>query len=180
MEDTKKQIEASIAKVPNFPKPGILFYDVTTIFSNPSAFHLVLDSFESELKNVEFDAFVAAESRGFILGAPLADRMGKPLLLARKKGKLPRKTLSGAYDLEYGSAEIEIHVDDVHEGMKIVVVDDLIATGGTLKCTIGLLESLGCTVPKVIAIIGLVYLPYRDLLKDYDVSTLITYDTEHV
>ncbi|MGB3242337.1 MAG: adenine phosphoribosyltransferase, partial [Candidatus Omnitrophota bacterium] len=129
----KMDLDKAIRKVPDFPKPGILFYDVTSIFANPEAFQFVLDKMDELYKDVEIDGVIAIESRGFLLGAPFALKRSIPLVLARKSGKLPGDTIAKSYSLEYGEATLEIHKSDLTPNKKWLIVDDLIATGGTLE-----------------------------------------------
>ncbi|MCQ2982431.1 MAG: adenine phosphoribosyltransferase [Treponemataceae bacterium] len=176
LKDSDKQIiDAAIRRVPNFPKEGILFYDITGVLVNPQAFDLVLKTMEEYYTGSGIDAIAAVESRGFIFAAPLAQKLGIPLILIRKKGKLPGDTYSCKYDLEYGSAEIEVHKADVQKGQKILVVDDLIATGGTLEATKKLLEQGGAEAVEVFGVIGLPELNYEKVLNPTPVTTLINY-----
>lgn len=176
MNDSDKQIiDAAIRRVPDFPKEGILFYDITGILVNPKAFDLVLKTMEDHYKDSGIDAIAAVESRGFIFAAPLAQKLGIPLILIRKKGKLPGDTYSCKYALEYGTAEIEVHKADVKPGQKILVVDDLIATGGTLDATKKLLEQGGAQAVEVFGVIGLPELNYDSVLAPTPVTTLINY-----
>jgi adenine phosphoribosyltransferase len=174
MEDLKKYIRS----VPDFPKPGICFYDITTLLQNPVGYRLALDEMETYVRSRKPDILVSIESRGFIFGAALADRLKLGIITARKPGKLPYKTISRKYDLEYGSACLEIHADAVKKGDKVVIVDDLIATGGTLQAACKLVEELGGEVTGVSAVIDLTFLPWREKLAGYDVNCLIAYDSE--
>lgn len=171
-------IDNAIRRVPNFPKEGILFYDITGILVNPEAFNHCLDCAVEIYKDLKVDAVAGVESRGFLFAAPLADRLGIPLILIRKKGKLPGDVWSCKYDLEYGSAEIEIHKSDVKEGQNILVIDDLIATGGTLNATRTILEQAGATVAEFFGVVGLPFLNYEKVLAPTKVRTLINYDSE--
>jgi adenine phosphoribosyltransferase len=171
-------LDKVIRKVPDFPKPGILFYDITSIFTNAEAFKYVVDTMVESYSNQKVDGVIAIESRGFILGACYAYKKGLPLVLARKKGKLPGKTISQSYDLEYGSAVLEIHKDDLLPGKKWLIIDDLIATGGTLKAVASMIESVGAHVAGVFSIIGLPFLRYNDKIGQYKPVTLIDYDSE--
>ncbi|MDD3730866.1 MAG: adenine phosphoribosyltransferase [candidate division Zixibacteria bacterium] len=174
MSDLKKYIRS----VPDFPKPGINFYDLTTLFSEPVGFKLALDKMEAFLRTRDTQKILAIESRGFILGAALADRMNLPLIVARKKGKLPYKTIVEDYSLEYGSASLEIHADAVYPGEKVAVVDDLIATGGTLLAACKLVERLKGKIAGISCVVGLVFFPFDKILADYEVNYLISYDSE--
>jgi len=167
-----------IRKVPDFPKPGILFYDVTSIFTDPKAFQFVLDEMDTYYKNVSIDGVIAIESRGFLLGAPFALKRSLPLVLARKKGKLPGDTIAKTYSLEYGEAELEIHTSDLTPGKKWLIVDDLIATGGTLEAVASMVEDHGAEVAGIFSIIGLPFLNYMERIDKYNPKTLIDYQSE--
>ncbi len=171
-----KELKDYVRSIPDFPKPGIIFRDITTILADADGFQLAIDELGKLLEGVDYDVIVGAESRGFIFGAPLAYKYHKPLVLARKKGKLPGETVSQEYELEYGSATIEMHKDAINEGQKVIVVDDLIATGGTLAATAKLVEKLGGEVVKIICVMELAGLKGREKLKGYDVGTVITYE----
>lgn len=171
-------LDSVIRRVPNFPKPGILFYDITGILVNPQAFSFCIDSMVKMYKNEKIDAVAAVESRGFVFAAPFAEKLGIPLILIRKKGKLPGNTFSCKYALEYGFAEIEVHKDDVKAGDKILVVDDLIATGGTLQAAQNVLEQGGASVAGFFGVVGLPFLNYEKILGDVPVKTLIEYHAE--
>jgi len=168
-------LDDAIRKVPDFPKPGILFYDITSVLTNPDAFRFCVDSMVKLYRNEKLDAVAAIESRGFLFAAPLCDRLGLPLVLVRKKGKLPGKTRSKKYELEYGEAEIEMHEADIPSGGRILIVDDLIATGGTVKAAAEILVEGGATPIGVFAVIGLPFLHYEDSLEGLPVKTLIEY-----
>ncbi|MCA1949911.1 adenine phosphoribosyltransferase [Gracilinema caldarium] len=176
--DTTFDLDAAIRKVPDFPKKGILFYDITSILANPKAFAYCLDAMEDLYRNESIDAVAAIESRGFVFAAPFADRLGIPLILIRKKGKLPGKTISKKYQLEYGEAEIEVHPDDVPVGKRVLVVDDLIATGGTLRAATDLIAAAGAEVAGLFGVVGLPFLNYRALLGSIPIKTLIEYHGE--
>ena len=173
MDHLKKYIR----EVPDFPKPGILFYDVTTLLEMPAAYRKALDAMETYAKSREANKIVAIESRGFIMGGALADRLSLSLVIARKPGKLPYQTESMRYDLEYGSDSLEIHADTIFPGDRILLVDDLIATGGTLLATARLIEKLGGEIVGVSAMIALDFLPWEEKLADYDVNALVRYQT---
>lgn len=153
-----------------------MFRDITTVLQDAEGFHLAIDELNQLLAGLDFDAIVGAESRGFILGAPLAYERHKPFILVRKKGKLPCETVSQDYDLEYGKATIEMHKDAITPGQKVVIVDDLIATGGTLEASAKLVERLGGEVVKIICLMELAGLKGRDKLAGYDVESVITYE----
>ncbi len=171
-------LDAAIRKVPDFPKKGILFYDITSILADPVAFRYCLDRMMELYADKAIDAVAAIESRGFVFAAPFADRLGIPLILIRKKGKLPGKTIAKKYQLEYGEAEIEVHGDDVPKGKRVLVVDDLIATGGTLKAATDLIVVAGAQVAGLFGVVGLPFLNYRAMLGNIPITTLIEYDSE--
>jgi adenine phosphoribosyltransferase len=171
-------LDASIRKIPDFPKPGILFYDITSILVQPEAFRHCIDSMLELYAKERLSAVVAIESRGFLFAAPFCERLGLPLLLARKKGKLPGKTISQSYDLEYGQAEIEIHVDDIPKGGRVLIVDDLIATGGTVEAVAELIRRGGAEAAGAFAVVGLPFLDYAKSLPGLAVRTLIEYHGE--
>ena len=171
-----KKIEEYVRTIPDFPEPGIMFRDITTVLQDAEGFHLAIDELNQLIQDLEFDAIVGAESRGFILGAPLAYERHKPFILVRKKGKLPCETISQDYDLEYGKATIEMHKDAIIPGQKVVIVDDLIATGGTLEASAKLVEALGGEVVKIICLMELAGLKGREKLSQYDVESVITYE----
>lgn len=171
-----KKIEDYVRTIPDFPEPGIMFRDITTVIGDADGFKLAIDEMCSLIDDIEYDAIVGAESRGFILGAPLAYEKHKPFILIRKKGKLPFETVSQSYDLEYGSATIEMHKDAITPGQRVVIVDDLIATGGTLEASAKLVESLGGVVVKIICLMELAGLNGRSKLEGYDVASVITYE----
>jgi adenine phosphoribosyltransferase len=171
-------LDKVIRKIPDFPKPGILFYDITSILLDPEAFGYCIDKMIEQYAHRRIDAVAAIEARGFIFGAPFAERIKSPLILMRKKGKLPGKTRSRSFALEYGEDEIHVHTDDIVPGQNVLVVDDLIATGGTLKAACGLIEDAGARVAGIFGVVGLPFLPYQTILKDYPVTTLIQYNSE--
>lgn len=173
-----EQIKKYIREVPNFPKPGINFYDITTLFQDPVGFDLALDGMEKYVRSRNPNKIVAIEARGFVFGAALADRLKLSLVPCRKAGKLPYKTITEEYALEYGTDKIQIHADAVSAGDRVVVVDDLIATGGTLLAACKLVERLGGTVTGISSVIGLTFLPYKEKLSGYDLNFLISYDSE--
>ena len=170
-----KAVEDYVISIPDFPEPGIIFRDITSVIQDPEGFQLAVDSMEKFLDGVDFDLVAGAESRGFIFGAPIARDMKKGLILVRKKGKLPRETVSQEYALEYGTAELEIHKDAVKPGQKVVLVDDQMATGGTVEASIKMIERLGGKVVKVIFLMELAGLKGREKLNGYDVDSVIIY-----
>lgn len=171
-----KKIEEYVRSIPDFPEPGIIFRDITTVLQDADGFKLAIDSMQDLLKDVDVDVIVGAESRGFVFGAPLAYNLGKPFVLVRKKGKLPCETVSKSYDLEYGSATIEMHKDSIKPGQKVVLVDDLIATGGTIEAAAELIEELGGEVVKIVFLMELAGLKGRERLKKYDVASVLCYE----
>lgn len=171
-----KKVEDYVRSIPDFPEPGIIFRDVTSILQNPDGLHLAVDGILDMLKDVDFDVVVGPESRGFIFGVPVAYEMHKGFVPVRKKGKLPCETIEMSYDLEYGSATIEMHKDSIVPGQKVVIIDDLIATGGTIEAIIKMVESLGGEVVKICFVMELAGLEGRKRLKGYPVSSIITYE----
>ena len=171
-----KKLEDYVVTIPDFPEPGIMFRDVTSVIQDAEGLRLAIDSLQSLLEGLEFDVLVGAESRGFIFGMPLAYNLHKPFVLVRKKGKLPRETVSKEYALEYGTAEIEMHKDAIKPGQKVVLVDDLIATGGTMKAAAEMVEELGGEVVKIVFLMELAGLKGRDVLEKYDVASAIIYE----
>ena len=164
-----------IRDVPDFPTPGILFRDITPLLQHPAAFRFAVDRMAERFAGTDFDAIVGIESRGFLFAAPLAYNLGIPLVPARKQGKLPYETNSVSYELEYGTDSIEVHVDAVRPGDRVLIVDDLIATGGTLAATVELIERVGGSIAGVGVVIELSDLNGRDLLSGHDVESLLTY-----
>ena len=170
-----KKLEDYVITIPDFPKPGIMFRDITGILRSADGFKLAIDELIKRLEGVEFDTIAVAEARGFILGSPVAYELGKKLALVRKKGKLPRETVQKSYELEYGSAVIEMHKDSISEGERVVIIDDLIATGGTVKASQELIEQLGGKVVKILFVIELEGLNGRALFDGIDVESIIKY-----
>lgn len=171
-----KKIEEYVRSIPDFPEPGIIFRDVTSILQDADGLKLAVDSMQECLKDVDVDVIVGTESRGFIFGVPIAYNLNKPFVPVRKKGKLPCETISRSYDLEYGSATIEMHKDSIKPGQKVALVDDLIATGGTIEAAIKMIEELGGEVVKVVFLMELAGLNGREKLKGYDVESVICYE----
>ena len=171
-----KRIEDYVISIPDFPEPGIIFRDITGILRDADGLKLSIDKIQEMLEGVEFDAVLGLESRGFIFGMPIAYNLHKAFIPVRKKGKLPRETVSAKYDLEYGTAEIEIHKEDLRPGMKVVIIDDLIATGGTVEAAVKLAESLGAEDVKIAFVMELAGLKGRERLAGYDVESVITYE----
>lgn len=170
-----KELKDYVRSIPDFPEKGIIFRDVTTVLQDPDGFNLAINSMQEKLKDVDFDLILGAESRGFIFGAPIAYNLKKGFIPVRKKGKLPCQTIEESYDLEYGKATLEIHKDAIKPGQKVVIVDDLIATGGTLEAIIKLVERLGGKVEKILCLIELPELNGKEKLKGYDVETNIVF-----
>ncbi len=171
-------LDAVIRKVPDFPKKGITFYDITSLFTNADAFRYVVDHMVSRYATEEIDGVVAVESRGFLLGSCFAYKAGLPVVLARKKGKLPGETWECSYDLEYGSATMEIHKADLEYGKHWLIIDDLIATGGTLEAVAKMIEFSGGEAVGIFSIIGLPFLNYKEKLQKYNPVTMIDYQSE--
>ena len=171
-----KKIEEYVRSIPDFPEPGIIFRDVTSVLQDADGLQLAIDSMQDCLEGEEFDVITGLESRGFIFGMPLAYNLHKPFVLVRKAGKLPCETVSRTYDLEYGSATIEMHKDSIKPGQKVVIVDDLIATGGSVEAAIKLVEELGGEVVKIVFLMELAGLHGRDKLAKYDVASVVTYE----
>ena len=176
MKKMEEYVRSSIWSIPDFPEEGIIFRDVTSVLQDADGLRLAIDSMQELLKDVEFDVVVGAESRGFVFGTPIAYNLHKPFVLVRKKGKLPCETISKEYDLEYGSAVIEMHRDSIQPGQKVVLVDDLIATGGTIQAAAELVEELGGEVVKIIFLMELAGLKGREKLSKYDVASVIRYE----
>ncbi len=170
-----KTVKDYIREIPDFPKEGVTFRDITSLLQDADGLRLAVNELLNQLSGIDFDIIAGAESRGFIFGAPLAYELHKPFVLIRKKGKLPRETVSQDYDLEYGTASLEIHRDSVKPGQKVVIVDDLIATGGTLEASAHLFEMLGGKIEKIVCLMELTELGGRDRLKGYDVSSVVSY-----
>ena len=158
-----KKLEDYVVSIPDYPEPGIIFRDVTSILQDAEGLKLAIDSLQAELDGLDF-------------GMPIAYNLHKPFVLVRKKGKLPRETVSASYDLEYGSAEIEMHKDSIKPGQKVVLIDDLIATGGTIEAAAQLVETLGGEVVRIIFLMELAGLKGREKLKNYDVRSVIRYE----
>ena len=177
MTALRQRLETAIRAVPDFPKPGILFRDITPVLEDPILCRAITEGFRERLQGIPVDAIAGIESRGFLFGMPLALALGVPFLTVRKKGKLPWRTVSYKYDLEYGSAEVEMHVDSVKPGMRVMVHDDLLATGGTAAAAAELIQKQGGTVAAFSFLIELSFLNGMDRLKPYgaDVVRLVTY-----
>ena len=170
-----KKLEDYVTTIPDFPEPGIMFRDITSVLQDADGLRLAVDTMQESIKDLDFDVVVGPESRGFIFGMPIAYNLHKPFVLIRKKGKLPRETVEKTYDLEYGTATIEMHKDSIKPGQKVLIVDDLIATGGTTKAMVELIESLGGVVTGVVVMMELAGLEGRKQLKDIPLYSAITY-----
>ena len=170
-----KKVEDYVRSIPDFPEKGIIFRDITSVIQSPEGLKLAIDGINESLKDVDYDVVVGPESRGFIFGVPVAYANGKGFVPVRKKGKLPCETISEDYSLEYGTATTEMHKDAIVPGQKVVIVDDLIATGGTTEAIIKLIERLGGEVVKIVFLIELEGLNGREKLAGYDVDSVIKY-----
>ena len=166
----------TVRSIPDFPKPGIIFRDVTTLFKDPDAYRELMDRIAASFDGIKVDAVAGPEARGFVLGSVLAYQLHAGFIPVRKPGKLPYESVSYSYDLEYGSDPVEIHKDAITPGMKVVLLDDLIATGGTIKAAAELVEELGGEVVKILFLLELKGLNGRALLEGYDVETVVAYD----
>ena len=171
-------LDKSIRKIKDFPKPGILFYDITSIFTDHAAFQHVIDRMEETYKNTQIDGVVAIESRGFLLGAPFALKKRIPLVLARKEGKLPGDTIAESYSLEYGNSIVEMHADAIDPGEKVVVIDDLIATGGTIGAAVNLVKKLGGEILECGFVVELPDLNGREKIKDQKIFAMCEFEGE--
>ena len=171
-----RDLDSYIRSIPDFPEEGIIFRDVTSVIQDAEGFKLAIDIMQEKTKDLEYDVVVGAESRGFIFGAPLAYNNHKPFVIIRKAGKLPCETISQEYELEYGTATIEIHKDAIKPGQKVLLVDDLMATGGTNEAMIKLVEALGGEIAGVVVLIELAGLKGRERLSKYRIDAAITYE----
>ncbi|MCR5831637.1 MAG: adenine phosphoribosyltransferase [Lachnospiraceae bacterium] len=171
-----KKLEEYVTSIPDFPEKGIIFRDITSVLQDGEGLQLAVDAYKKMLEGVDFDVIVGAEARGFIFGGALSYLFHKPFVPARKPGKLPRETVSMEYELEYGKASIELHNDSIRPGQKVVIVDDLIATGGTVEAIAKLVEQLGGNVVKIVFLMELAGLSGRKRLSKYDVESEIIYE----
>ena len=171
-----KKLEEYVRSIPDFPEKGIIFRDVTSVLQDADGLHLAINEMDKCLEGIDYDVVVGPESRGFIFGVPIAYNNHKAFVPVRKKGKLPCETVSRSYDLEYGSATIEMHKDSIKPGQKVAIIDDLIATGGTVEAAIKLVEELGGEVVKVVFLMELAGLKGRERLAGYDVASVIRYE----
>lgn len=173
--NTMKKVEDYVRTIPDFPEPGIMFRDITTVLQDADGLQLAIDEMTKLLDGVDCDVIAGAESRGFIFGTAIAYNTHKPFVLVRKAGKLPGETVAKTYDLEYGTATIEMHKDSIKPGQKVVLVDDLIATGGTIEAAAQLVEELGGEVVKIVFLMELEGLKGRERLAKYDVASVVKY-----
>ena len=171
-----KKLEEYVVSIPDFPEEGIIFRDITSVLQDAEGLHLAIETMQDLVKDLEYDVVVGAESRGFIFGTPIAYNQKKPFILIRKKGKLPRETVSIEYELEYGTATIEMHRDSIKKGQKVLIVDDLIATGGTTEAMIKLVEQLGGEVVGVVVLMELAGLKGRERISGYRLDSAICYE----
>ena len=171
-----KELKDYVVTIPDFPAPGVMFRDVTSVIQDPDGLQLAVDTMQDLVKDVDYDVIIGAESRGFIFGAPIAYNQHKALVLARKQGKLPRETVSETYALEYGTATLEIHKDAIKPGQKVLIVDDLIATGGTVEAIIRLVKKLGGEPVGVLCLMELAGLKGTDALAPVPLYSAITYE----
>ena len=171
-----KKLEDYVRSIPDFPEEGVIFRDVTSVLQDADGLRLSIDAMQELVEEVECDVICGTESRGFIFGMPIAYNLHKAFVPIRKKGKLPCETISESYDLEYGSAEVEIHKDAIKPGQKVVLVDDLIATGGTIEACAKMIERLGAEVTRIVFLMELAGLKGREKLEKYDVKSVICYD----
>ena len=171
-----KKLEEYVKSIPDFPEKGIIFRDVTSVLQDADGLHMAIDQMQKKLEGVDFDIVLGPESRGFIFGVPIAYNMHKAFVPVRKKGKLPRATISQTYDLEYGTATIEIHKDAIQPGQKVVIIDDLIATVGTTEAIIKMVEELGGEVVRCVFLMELAGLKGREKLNGYDIDSAIIYE----
>ncbi len=171
-----KKLEEYVRSIPDFPEEGIIFRDVTSVLQDGDGLHLAIDTMQDKIKDLEYDVVVGPESRGFIFGTPIAYNNHKPFVLIRKKGKLPCETVEMEYELEYGTATIEMHKDSIKKGQKVLIVDDLIATGGTTEAMIKLIEALGGEVVGVVVLIELAGLKGREKISGYRLESAICYE----
>ena len=171
-----KELKDYVRTIPDFPEKGIMFRDITSVLQDADGLHLAIDTMQDLVKDLDFDVVVGAESRGFIFGTPIAYNLHKPFVLIRKKGKLPCETVEVDYDLEYGKATREMHKDSIKKGQKVLIVDDLIATGGTTEAMIRLVESLGGEVAGVLVMMELAGLKGREKISRYRLDSAVVYE----
>lgn len=170
------EVEKYVRSIPDFPEEGIIFRDITSVLQDAEGLKVAIDSMLEILDGTDFDVVVGPESRGFVFGMPVAYELNKGFVMVRKKGKLPCETIEAEYDLEYGTAVVEMHKDSIKPGQRVVIVDDLIATGGTIEAIVKMIESLGGIVVKIVFLMELCGLNGRDRLKGYDVESVVAYE----
>lgn len=173
-----KDLKDYVRSIPDFPKPGIIFRDITTLINNADGFQQAIDDMCEKVKDIDFDVIAGAEARGFIFGSAMAYKMHKPLVLIRKKGKLPTRVITQEYELEYGTGTLEMHIDSFKPGVKVLIVDDLLATGGTTKAITKLVEKAGGVVAGISVLIELIDLKGRELLTHFPVFSSISFEGE--
>ena len=171
-----KKLEEYVVSIPDYPEKGIIFRDVTSILEDPEGLQLSIRELQDKLEGMDFNIVIGPESRGFIFGMPIAYNLQKAFVPIRKKGKLPLETVEESYDLEYGSATIEMHKDSIKPGQKVVIIDDLIATGGTVEACAKMIERLGGEVTRIVFLMELAGLEGRKKLEKYDVASVIRYE----
>jgi adenine phosphoribosyltransferase len=171
-----KKLEDYVVSIPDFPEKGIIFRDVTSVLQDAQGLQLAIDTMQEKIQDLEYDVVAGPESRGFIFGTPIAYNNKKPFVLIRKAGKLPRETVSTSYELEYGTATIEMHKDSIRPGQKVLIVDDLIATGGTTQAMIELIEKLGGQVVGIVVLMELAGLKGREKLEGYRLESAVCYE----
>ncbi len=171
-----KKLEDYVVSIPDFPEKGIIFRDVTSVLQDAQGLQLAIDTMQEKIQDLKYDVVAGPESRGFIFGTPIAYNNKKPFVLIRKAGKLPRETVSTSYELEYGTATIEMHKDSIRPGQKVLIVDDLIATGGTTQAMIELIEKLGGQVVGIVVLMELAGLKGREKLEGYRLESAVCYE----
>ena len=171
-----KRLEDYVITIPDFPEPGIMFRDVTSVVRDADGLQLAIQTLQELVADLDFDVIVGAESRGFIFGMPIAYNLKKPFVLIRKPGKLPRETYSMEYELEYGTSTLELHKEDIGKGQRVLLVDDLLATGGTMEAMIKLVERCGGIVAGVLVLMELEGLEGRKKIADYRLDSAIKYE----
>lgn len=174
-DNKMKQLEAYVNSIPDFPEEGIIFRDITSVVEDPEGLKLAIDTMQDLVGDLEYDVVAGAEARGFVFGTPIAYNKGKSFVMIRKKGKLPCETVSMDYALEYGTATVEMHTNSIKKGQRVLLVDDLIATGGTTKAMVDLIESVGGVVAGVVVLIELAGLEGRKVLDGYRLDAAIVY-----
>jgi adenine phosphoribosyltransferase len=175
---TQDQLKSKIRNVPDFPIKGIMFRDITTLVKDPQAFKYVIDTLTERYRDMKIDQIVGIESRGFIFGGALAHRLGCGFIPARKPGKLPAETIEESYELEYGRTSLQLHIDSINKGDRIVIIDDLLATGGTIRATANMVERLGGQILEIAVVVELTFLKGREKLKNYAIYSMVDYDSE--